>query len=148
MIIKTSYFGEIPINNCDILNFENGLLGFEDYHEFALLKFDENDNSILCLQSLDNELISFILLDPSDFIDNYQVVVSKEDMDLIKAVEEEIILAYIIAVIPNDYKKITVNTKSPIIINSKNNKATQIFIDNPDYSFRHNLYSDSEVSNA
>ncbi|HCA70015.1 MAG TPA: flagellar assembly protein FliW, partial [Lachnospiraceae bacterium] len=37
MRIKTKHFGEIDLDENKIINFENGILGFEDYKKYTLL---------------------------------------------------------------------------------------------------------------
>ena len=50
MIIKTTRFGEVTIQNEDLLTFPEGLLGFQDLRTFVLLD-DPNDDIFAWLQS-------------------------------------------------------------------------------------------------
>ena len=52
MIVNTTRFGPIEISKEDILNFSEGLLGFNDLEKFVLLD-DPNDEIFAWLQSCD-----------------------------------------------------------------------------------------------
>ena len=45
-----------------------------------------------------------------------------------------------VAIVPDDYKKTTINLRCPIIINTKNNIAGQTILE--DYDFKYPVYSE------
>ena len=70
MVINTRDFGELTINESDIINFPLGLYGFEDLKRFVLLNDENSDNddkSILWLQAVDNAFPCLVVLNPADF---------------------------------------------------------------------------------
>ena len=53
MVIQTKYFGEIQIDETKVIHFEQGIFGFEDQKEFAVLYEGETDDNPFCwLQSV------------------------------------------------------------------------------------------------
>lgn len=62
MLYKTK-LGEIPVEKEDIVNFESGLPGFEQWRRYALISLPETE-PIQWLISLDNSAITFPVLDP------------------------------------------------------------------------------------
>ena len=57
MNIQTKYFGELRIDDSTTLRFPDGLFGFEEEKEFVLLPFSEEDDFLLCLQSVKTVLL-------------------------------------------------------------------------------------------
>ena len=137
--IMTRDFGQQEINKADIINFPNGIFGFEDSKQFVVLSPLGDDASPMWLQSVDSPVPCFIVFKPLDFITDYNPEPSKEDLDLIKFQNKEDIDVLSIAVIPEDYKKTTLNIKSPIIVNRKDRIAVQTILDE-DYDIRFPLY--------
>ncbi len=61
MRIKSRLFGEAEIDDDKIIEFTQGMMGFEEYKKYAII-FDsekENGSSIMWLQSLDDADIAF-----------------------------------------------------------------------------------------
>ena len=63
MEIFTSRFGSLSIPEETILVFPSGLIGFNQYPRYALLG-DERGLGYQWLQSMDNEELAFVVMDP------------------------------------------------------------------------------------
>ena len=61
MKINTNFFGEIEIDEKEIITFEKGMIGFEDIKKFALV--GEEGLFVEWLQSIE-ETTSFAVMDP------------------------------------------------------------------------------------
>jgi flagellar assembly factor FliW len=61
MLLQTKHFGEIEIDNKEIITFEDGLPGFEDLNKFVLLGQDE-ESPFGWLQSIDQPDYAFVLV--------------------------------------------------------------------------------------
>ena len=96
------------------------------------------------LQSMDTPSLCFIVFDPTLIDDSFTVVLSDSEKSLIGVKEDSDIRSLVIARVPEDYKQTTVNMKSPIIINTKNNKAEQVILP-LDYPFRLPIYEQEVV---
>ena len=62
MQIMTKYFFSIDYQEEEVISFENGIFGFEDYKKFILIPFDRDNNNICCLQSIEEETLAFKLI--------------------------------------------------------------------------------------
>ena len=124
--VMTRDFDEIEVTEKDIITFTNGIFAFEQYSRYILISPLGNGKCPVWLQSVDNPGLCFIMFDPFEFCRNYRVTADEGDLSAIDITDEKDAAFYVIAVIPEDHMEATVNLKSPIIINSKNNKAVQI----------------------
>jgi flagellar assembly factor FliW len=76
MEIKSSFFGEQSIDPSTIINFPNGIPGFEDQTRFKLFHQEGDSPLIFWLQSLDDENLTFSVAQPSIFNINYNFVLN------------------------------------------------------------------------
>ena len=66
MLIQTSRFGPVNLHDEDIIEFSEGILGFNDLRNFVLLD-DPNDEIFAWLQSCEVPQIAFPVLEPELF---------------------------------------------------------------------------------
>ena len=142
MKIKTRDFGEIIVNQEDVINFISGIFGFDDYKEYIILK-DAPEDDIMFLQSLDNMDLSFVLIDPYAIFINYNPTLQEDDLYDLKSKNETELKYLVIAIITENIKESVVNLKSPIVINPKNRIAKQVILQNT-YPLRYNIVSTEE----
>lgn len=141
MVIKTRIFGEIDIDTNKIINFNDGMIGFDNLKQFMLIHDLENENpKILWLQSLDDTDIAFPVADPLLFKEDYNPVVEDELFNNIGKIEGEEMLVLTTVTVPADITKMSVNLKAPIVINSATMKGCQIIVDNEDYPVKYYVY--------
>lgn len=140
--ILTRDLGEVEITDESIITFEKGLFAFEDYKKFVLIDIKNEDGCPLWLQSVDTPSLCFIVFEIKSLINGYDPLPEKEDLDIIKLDNLNDAKVLAIAVIPDDIKKTTINLKSPIIINSNNNKAVQAIL-TQDYDIKFSLYQNA-----
>ncbi|WP_434564563.1 flagellar assembly protein FliW [Thermoanaerobacterium thermosaccharolyticum] len=145
MDIETKNFGLVSYNEEDVLNFDDGIPGFEGLHNFILLSIDEY-TPFKWLQSLDDTDIAFVIIDPKVVVKDYEVRIDEETVDLLEIKDINHVLVFAIVVIPEEIEKMTANLKAPIIINAENNKGMQILLDNDDYMIKHPILK--ELKNA
>jgi len=143
MKINTKYFGEVEINSKEVLSFSKGLFGFESEKEFVLMHFDEED-SIYCLQSLNEPSLAFIVPNPFDLFPQYKPQLSDSELKSLSASSSTNLFYYVIAVLREPFHESTVNLKCPIAVNSEAKKARQIILENENYSMRETFISKEE----
>ncbi len=133
--IKTRDFGEIEVLNENIINFPKGIYAFEDVKSFVLISPLGENKFPMWLQSAQGANPCFIVYDPFEVFGGYDPLIDDEARAEI-SFENGDELAYLaIAVIPEDYKKTTINLKSPIVVNKTKLKAVQVILDQ-DYPIR------------
>ncbi|MCD4829263.1 MAG: flagellar assembly protein FliW [Candidatus Cloacimonetes bacterium] len=147
MNIKTKRFGEIDIDPKSTIHFPSGLLGFAKSKDFVLL--DPSKKSPLkWLQSVDEPELAFVVTDPLIFKPDYEIRVFESDLLELKVEDPSTVVQLVIVTVPRDPARMTANLKGPLLINTANNIARQLVLDNPDYEIKHRLLSDAASAKA
>lgn len=136
MKLVTPYLGEIEYEQEEVIEFEQGLYGFEEKQSFILVNLDDPEFPFNWLQSIEDENLSFVLTSPFLFVENYEFDLPDpvaNNLD-IKKPGDALILSMV--VLNEDLKKSTMNLQAPIIINRNTNKGRQIILDE-DYEIKH-----------
>ncbi len=136
MTINTRYFGEVSLEQEEIVHFPDAIYGFEDYNDYLVITFEADNDSLLCMQSIDEPDLAFVLVNPFDILQGYNPVLEDADLKRINADSKTKLLFYSIAVIRED-GSVTVNLKSPIAINPTNRLAKQVILEDTNLSMRH-----------
>ena len=137
MLIKTTRFGDINIDDDRIFHFPEGLLGFPDQKDYTLL--EHKPGSPFCwLQSTAIPELAFVITDPflikHDFIEN----LTHEEKELFTDKDGEDITVFTLVSIPHGkVEDMTVNLMGPIVINNKSRKGRQVILANSNYNHRH-----------
>ena len=142
MLIKTRYFGEIDVDEAKILTFDDGLIGFENLKKFTLIYNNETEASsnVTWLQSLDEPLVAFPVINPFYVMKEYNPVVEDEVLIPLGELKEESTAIFLTLTVPSDITKMTTNLKAPIIINADTKKGCQVIAENPEYVVKYNIY--------
>ena len=138
MRADTMYFGALEFSENELIRFGEGLFGFENRKDFLPIAFEEDD-TILCLQSIEDRDLSFILMNPFRLRPDYSPVLQPGDYERLGTDKEEILSFYVISVIRSTPEESTVNLKCPIVVNSETRKAVQVILESGAYRFRHSL---------
>ncbi len=140
MKLTTKHFGEIEIDDSKILNFEDGVPGFEDAKKFILLKDEKDeDNLFYWIQSIDDGDLAFALIDMLKVMPDYDPMVPIEELSALGDFENKDLVNYNILVIPEDVKEMTANLLAPIVINNATKKGKQIISTN-DYEVKYKIF--------
>lgn len=139
MNINAKYFGPVAYEEDEVIYIPGGLIGFENYTKYLPLPFQADDDSLISLQSLEEEELSFILMNPFGVCPDYAPELSKCDMDELNANSDEDLVYYAVSVIRDTMADSTINLKAPLVINAMNRQAKQIILEHPKYTFRHAL---------
>lgn len=136
MEIETKYFSCVTYAVEDVISFEHGLFGFENENKFILIPFENDFDSLLCLQSTEDKNLAFILINPYNFLFDYRPNVPQSDISSIGAENLGEIELYTICVIRDNMMDSTANLRCPILINPTTKKAIQIILDDTNYQFK------------
>lgn len=142
--IDSRDFGMTEVDEKAVLEFPNGLFAFEDDRKFALLSPLGENTYPMWLQSTERKELCFIVFDPSLIDDSYGIILNESEKKILKVKDGDEIRCLAIAKVPEDFRKTTVNMKSPIVINPVTNTALQVILP-LDYPFRHPIYESGEV---
>ena len=126
MKIKTLKFGEIEFPDDMVIQFQEGLFGFEDLKKFVFIKPD--DSFFYWLSSVERPEIAFPLFGLRVIDDNYPQTDDQE--------------AFGIVTLNPDPLKITINMKAPVFINQNKKSAYQTILDKDNYSLYYTLFAE------
>lgn len=140
MKIKTRDFGEVDINENTIITVPNGIIGFEDTKRYTLLSPLGEGVFPMWFQAVDTTEPCFVVYDPWHIYPDYKFEIDDEMQSTLGAEDGDDLQLLAVAIVPDDYKKTTINLRCPIIINTKNNIAGQMLLD--DYEFKYPVYSE------
>ena len=136
MKVKTDYFGTVEYEKEDLVTIQNGLFGFAELKYYLPLYFEPRDDRMVLWQSVEDENIAFLTLNPFYLDPDYSPRLKPEEAaDL--GVEDTSELAYsVISVIHSDYLKNTVNMKCPIVVNPRTRKGMQVILEDCSYDYK------------
>jgi len=152
VVIKTRDFGYVEVNQEDILVFNEGVPGFENLHRYVLLSHKDIAKNILWMQSVDEAEICFIVISPTELLPDYNPLLPQEVVRELKISSTDDFRLLVIATIPeNNIKNMSLNLKSPIVINAKKGLAKQVILQTDEYPLRYyyfNSQNEGEKKNA
>jgi flagellar assembly factor FliW len=140
MTVQTSRFGQVEIQESDVLTFPEGMLGFTNLRQFVLLE-DPMDEIFVWLQSTEHSEIAFPVLEPEFFIQNYKFELSKNDLEALGLKVQEKLRAFSVITIPEDPRQMTANLKAPIVIHIPTRKARQCVLQDNNLAIREPIFS-------
>ena len=135
MKILTKHFGEVNIDPNTTLHFKDGVFGFEDEKEFALLQFSEEDSFLLSLQSVKTPYLAFTLVNPFMLIPHYKPVLNDDELEQMQVKKSEDLCFYNMCRIKKPVSDSTINLRCPIVINDSTRQAKQVILDNYEMRF-------------
>ncbi len=137
MIVETTHFGQIEINDDNIFSFEEGIMGFEDIRQFGLVTNEDTESPFCWIQAIEKPELAFALVDPFKIKKDYDFELKDEYVDFLEIEDVSQVTVFAIVVVPEDINKISMNLKAPIIANKNNRKAAQVVLDTDKYTVRH-----------
>ena len=142
MVIQTRVFGEVTIDSAKIIHFENGIVGFPELQDFALIHdADKGDNAgIRWMQSIQEPAFAMPVMDPLIVLPTYNPSVDDEVLKPLGNIDFDELLVLTTVTVPKDITAMSVNLKAPLIINVTERKACQIILDSDEYKVKFPVY--------
>ena len=139
MKVSTTRFGELEVDKKDIIQFQEGLLGFENLTKFFIV--DPGDKTlILWLQSINEPNVAFPILEPKIFDANYVAKLLPAELQSLGLENIQQASIYAILTIPQNIREISANLKAPIVINNVTKTARQIVLQDSKLEVRAPVY--------
>ena len=120
MKIDTYLFGKVDVSEQALINFPDGLPGFEQCKTFALIHeaADKNPTSFT-LQSVDDAQVAFQIADPTAYGFHYELQLSDEETSKLKVASPTDLAVMLILFRRNENSgPIEASIKAPLIINT------------------------------
>lgn len=140
MRIDTRDFGEIEIDEEMIIDFPQGILGFENVKRYIIINNPDEENPFQWLQSVDNPELVFIVINPFLVELDYDIILPESAIEKLRIEDEKDIAIHTIVVIPEKLEEMTTNLSGPIIINIKEKLGKQIILDDNRYGTKHYIF--------
>ena len=137
MLLSTTHFGSIEIDEKNIIFFPEGIPGFQDIRKLVLLEGNEENYPFQWIQAVDDMGLAFVVVDPKVFKPDYLVDIDDSEVEMLDIGDIDKIVVLSIVVVPDDVTKITANLKAPILINTQNNRGKQVILNNSEYNIKH-----------
>lgn len=118
MQVNTYLFGAVEVSPEKVITFPNGLVGFEDQKRFMLVHEDDTGASFT-LQSLDDPLIAFQIVDPTTLGFDYELELGDAERALLQspAPEDVAVMQLLFKKEEGGGAEISPNLRAPLLIN-------------------------------
>lgn len=140
MKFKTRCFGELEVDEAKIIHFEEGLPGFEDLHRFVFI--DSEDGIFNYLQSLEEQMICFVVIDPYMIEPSYAPVIHESYFTKLGGGENDDFVLLSIVCLKDKMEDSTLNLAGPLLIQHHTKKAIQVVCEDKKYTTKHKLLQD------
>ncbi|MBT3857797.1 MAG: flagellar assembly protein FliW [Nitrospina sp.] len=143
MKVETTRFGALEIEEKQVIEFPDGLYGFEKETRFTLLPFNPNVESPMeWMQSILSPHLAFVITDPHLYVPDYKLKLMEEDKKKVGLEVDAPFLTRCIVTIPENYTEMTANLVAPVVINSQKRIGKQFVLTGMEYDTRHYLLPD------
>jgi flagellar assembly factor FliW len=136
MLIETTRFGTVEIDDSRIITFQNGPLGFPEYRRFALIQTTE-DAVFFWLQSVEDSALAFLVCDPLLFVPDYQAQVRGDEVKTLQL--RDLTDCQVLVIVNKVDGYLTANLLGPLVIGAHSLQAKQVVLSDKRYSTRHRV---------
>lgn len=122
MKAETYLFGSVEVNPEKVITFPNGLVGFENSKRYMLAHENTEGQPLsYTLQSLDDPMLAFQIVDPTTLGFNYELELSDAETALLQSpAPEDVAVMQVLFKSEGEGKAaISPNLRAPLIINTK-----------------------------
>ena len=137
--IDTKPFGEIEVDEVQVIDFPEGLLGFDFIKKFVILDSGDEGSPFKWMQAFDEKNLAFVIIRPEDFMKKYELVISQNDYEVVGASGPDELIVLAIVTIPENPSDMTANLQGPVIINPAKRLGKQAISLSDRYSVRHRI---------
>lgn len=150
MKMTTRIFGEVEIDDSKIIHFANGIIGFPELKDFALIHDEEkgSDSPIRWMQSVQEPAFAMPVIDPLSVLAQYNPTVEDELLKPLGDMDPDQMLVLLTLTVPSDITKMTMNLKAPIVINAGARKACQVIAEGDEYAVKFPIYDIIQAKKA
>ena len=127
MKVETKVSGLIEVPDDHIIKIPAGLLGFEEYTDFAL--YDSVYPPFVWKQSIQEKNLAFLMIDPFLICGGYETNIDDRELEKIGITEPSQVLVMALVTVPGNGKPVTANLLGPVIINKATRNGMQVILD-------------------
>jgi flagellar assembly factor FliW len=138
MLVQTTRFGPVDVDETRLLEFPAGLLGFSRARKFALLQPDER-GVFFWLQSVESADVAFVVTDPGLWCKDFSVTLRREQAAEIGLPEG--VAPQLLVIVNRRDHGITANMQGPLVIHPATRVGLQVVLADRRWTTRHELVS-------
>lgn len=140
MRIATKAFGELEVDERQLVTFPAGLPGFVKFTRWALL--DASRKPFYWLQSTELPELAFALIDPFLFRPDYALDLPDELLAEIGVTSPDDAIVFSIVTVPADGSPITANLLGPVVISRSTRKGMQAILVDSRWQVKHDIMAE------
>jgi flagellar assembly factor FliW len=145
MLIDTTRFGTVEIDETRVIRFVDGPLGFPNHKRFALIQTSP-DPVFFWLQSVDDAALAFVVCDPLAFVPDYTAPVREDDLRSLGM--KDVSDCQVLVIVNRVGQELTGNLLGPLVIGASSLLARQLVLSDRRYTTRHKFMTVSREQSA
>lgn len=138
MELKTVRFGNIGVDESNIITMKGPILGFEKLNRYVLIDKKE-EAAFWWLQSVDDGEVVFVVVNPFLIKLDYKPELQDDDVKLLEIEDQADVLLLGIVTIGSNPLQISVNVRAPIVVNWKKKLGKQIVLEDSSLGVQYRL---------
>ena len=142
MKLNTRNFGDIEIDDDKIIEFEEGLPGFEHLHQFVFV--DSEEGVFNYLQAVEDRDICFIITSPYTFMESYAPRIQENYFEKLGGGATEDFTLFSIVCLRRPLETSTMNLAAPILIQTEHKKGIQVILEDKKYTAKYKFMEKKE----
>jgi flagellar assembly factor FliW len=123
-----------------LITLQNGLIGLEEYTDFKVV-VDPSISPLRLIDSVTTPGLGFIGVEPWIVCPTYQFELHDSIVAELDIKDPSDVWVLCLVVIPECMEDLTVNLKSPLVLNTRNGQARQVVLVDEDYPIRYRVIS-------
>jgi len=136
MVIETSRFGTVEVDESRLIEFPKGVLGFPNQRQYALIQTGEQ-SSFYWLQSVDRSELAFVVCDPRLFVPDYRVPIRADELAQLGL--EDPSGAQVFVIVNKVEEMLTGNLQGPLVVNCETRVGKQLVLSDRRHTTRQPL---------
>jgi flagellar assembly factor FliW len=135
LCIDSPRFGKLEVAPDRVIEFPEGIPGFEDLHQFTLFHPEGGDPKYFLLQSIEQPALAFPIADPGRFGFSYEIELSDAQTATL-ALEDPADVVVAVMLIKNEDQggePLRANLNAPLVLNLKSRRGIQHVFASLDY---------------
>ena len=135
MVFNSTRLGQFDVPADKIIKMARPILGFERLTEFCLVEVDAVA-PFLWLHSTEDPAVAFLVVNPLVFFPDYRIEINSQEIAELNVSGVKDVETYVIATVPEDFRKMSINLQGPILVNAANRLAKQLVLVNSEYQVK------------
>jgi flagellar assembly factor FliW len=126
-MLRTTRFGEIPLDEERVFHFPDGIPGFAGAQSFVVLNADD-DPDVYWLQCVGDGSLAFLAISPWLYFPDYEPEINDTDQERLglESVDDATVLCLL--TVDREHELITANLLGPIVLNAVLRRGRQVVL--------------------